>query len=180
MSEKQPESKHQVRIHIDRKPYQSPNLTTGQVLYVLGKVPAGHELYREVQGNEEDQLIHNGDEAVQLKEDEHFYSAEHHKKEFTVIVNGRQKVVTTRKLTFAAIVALAFDNPPTGDNVVFTVTYRRGPAQGPRITSHPNYCEEVDRVKERCVGFEATRSRRAQGGNAWLLLPSLSCAVSLA
>jgi hypothetical protein len=53
-------------------------------------------------------------------------------------------------------------------------------AQGPRIKSHPNYCEEVDRDKERCVGFEATGPRRTQGGNAWLLPPSLSCAASLA
>src|SRR5262249_61755417 len=52
--------------------------------------------------------------------------------------------------------------------------------QGPRIKSHPNYYEEVDRVKERCVGFEAVSPRRTQGGYAWLLLPSLSCAASLA
>jgi hypothetical protein len=47
-------------------------------------------------------------------------------KDFTIIVNGRQKVVTEKEISFAKIVALAFDNPPTGENIIFTVTYRKG------------------------------------------------------
>lgn len=47
-------------------------------------------------------------------------------KEFAIIVNGREKTVTERELTFTAIVALAFDNPPTGENILFTITYRKG------------------------------------------------------
>ena len=49
-----------------------------------------------------------------------------HNKEFTIIVNGRQKVVKAHELSFAEVTELAFDNPPTGPNIVFTVTYRRG------------------------------------------------------
>lgn len=49
-----------------------------------------------------------------------------HNKEVTIIVNGRQKVVTKDELSFDEIVALAFDSPPTGDNIIFTITYRRG------------------------------------------------------
>jgi hypothetical protein len=56
------------------------------------------------------------------------------KKSFTIIVNGRQKEVTAKELTFAEIVALAFDNPPTGENWVFTVTYRRGQGNKPEGT----------------------------------------------
>lgn len=55
-------------------------------------------------------------------------------KEFTVIVNGRQKVVTSRELSFAEIIALAYDNPPTGPNFVFTITYRRGEGNKPEGT----------------------------------------------
>jgi hypothetical protein len=54
-----------------------------------------------------------------------------HEKTFTVIVNGREKTVTTKELTFAQVVALAFDNPPTGPNIVFTITYRRGEGNKP-------------------------------------------------
>lgn len=55
-------------------------------------------------------------------------------KEFTVVVNGRQKTVTTKELTFDQVVALAFDNPPTGPNIVFTITYRRAHENKPEGT----------------------------------------------
>lgn len=54
-----------------------------------------------------------------------------HDKEFTIIVNGRQKVVTSKELSFTEVVALAFDNPPTGPNILFTVTYRKGEGNKP-------------------------------------------------
>ena len=57
-----------------------------------------------------------------------------HHKEFTIIVNGRPKVVTQKELSFSEIVALAFDNPPTGPNIVFTVTYRKGEGNKPEGT----------------------------------------------
>jgi hypothetical protein len=51
--------------------------------------------------------------------------------ETTIIVNGREKTVTTKELSFSEIVALAFDPPPTGQNIVFTITYRRGHGNKP-------------------------------------------------
>ncbi len=54
-----------------------------------------------------------------------------HDKEYNIIVNGRAKVVTQKELSFAEVVALAFDNPPQGENIVFTVTYRRGEGNKP-------------------------------------------------
>ncbi len=55
-------------------------------------------------------------------------------KEITIIVNGRPKTVTTKELTFAQVVALAFDNPPSGPNIVFTITYRKGEGHKPEGT----------------------------------------------
>jgi len=50
-----------------------------------------------------------------------------HDKTFLIIVNGRKKEVADDELTFEEIINLAFDNkPPTGPNVVITVTYSRG------------------------------------------------------
>ena len=57
-----------------------------------------------------------------------------HDKERTIIINGREKTVTQKELFFAEIVALAFDPPPTGPNIVFTVTYRRGHGDKPEGT----------------------------------------------
>lgn len=57
-----------------------------------------------------------------------------HAKEFSIIVNGRQKVVIENEISFAEIIALAFDNPPTGPNIIFTVTYRKGENHKPEGT----------------------------------------------
>ena len=45
--------------------------------------------------------------------------------EITIFVNTRPKKVKGKTLSFAAVVALAFPNPPTGPNVLFTVTYNK-------------------------------------------------------
>ena len=55
----------------------------------------------------------------------------HHDKDITIVVNGREKTVTGKELSFAQLVALAFDTPPTGENIVFTITYRRGQGEKP-------------------------------------------------
>jgi hypothetical protein len=119
------EHKHEVRIQIDEHKYESPNPTTGAALYTLGSVAAGLELYREVTGDQEDREIENGPETIHLKEDEHFHSGP--PKEFTIIVNGRKKEVPTKTLSFDQLVALAFNPVPVGPNVMFTITYRKGP-----------------------------------------------------
>ena len=56
-------------------------------------------------------------------------------KDTTIIVNGREKTVGTREeLTFDQLVALAFDDPPTGEFIGFTITYRRGQSNKPEGT----------------------------------------------
>jgi hypothetical protein len=49
--------------------------------------------------------------------------ASHHE-EITVVVNGRPREVTHRRLTFDEVVGLAFDPVPSGPNVQLTVSYR--------------------------------------------------------
>ena len=112
-----------VRIHIDQHRHESPSPTTGEALYLLGKVAPGSDLYREVEGNREDRPVWDDSEEVHLHEDEHFHSGPAMK--ITVIVNGRKKETPSRVLTFMQVVALAFDPVPTGQDWVFTVTYRK-------------------------------------------------------
>lgn len=48
-------------------------------------------------------------------------------KTVTIIVNGRQKEVNQKEISFEDVINLAFDNaPPTGENIVITVTFSRG------------------------------------------------------
>lgn len=125
-----PEQKHPARIHIDQKPYDSPNPTTGAALYVLGNVPAGLELFREVTGDKEDKPIENGTEVIHLKEDEHFHSGP--PKTYTIYVNGQKKIVASKTVTFDQIVKLAYPTPPTGDNILYTISYEDGPPANPQ------------------------------------------------
>lgn len=120
---------HEVRIHIDQEPYESSNPTSGEALYVLGKVPSGLELFRELTGDREDPEVPNGPEIIHLKPEEHFHSGK--PKTYRIYVNGQEKLVTTKTVTFDQIVALAFPNPPTGQNMLYTVGYEDGPHANP-------------------------------------------------
>lgn len=117
-----------VRIHIDREPYESPSPTTGAALYHLGHVAAHRDLFREVTGAEEDELVPRDAAHVVLKHNEHFYS----QKIFTIAVNAQKKEVVETKLTFDQVVELAYPVKPTGANIMFTVTYRKGPKENPK------------------------------------------------
>jgi hypothetical protein len=55
-------------------------------------------------------------------------------KNITITVNARPKSVPKTELTFDEIIHLAYDNPPTGPNWVFTVTYHRGQGDKPEGT----------------------------------------------
>jgi len=55
-------------------------------------------------------------------------------KEYTIIVNTREQVVTEKELTFAQVVALAFNPVPSGPYIVITVTYRNGHGNKPEGT----------------------------------------------
>lgn len=68
-----------------------------------------------------------------LQESKH--EGQDHDRAFTIVVNGERKFVAARELSFDEVVALAFNNnPPTGPNVVITVTYRRGEGNKPEGT----------------------------------------------
>lgn len=54
-----------------------------------------------------------------------------HPKEISIVVNGREKQVVQRELTFSELVALAFNVTPTTGNTIYTITYRRGEGSKP-------------------------------------------------
>lgn len=121
---------HEVRVHIDREPYKSPNPTTGEALYHLGHVAGHRELFREVGGDREDELVLRDATVVHLKEDEHFYS----QKAVTLLINGEPYEVTETSISFDEVVKLAYPVPPPGQCIEFTVTYRNGPPSNPKGT----------------------------------------------
>lgn len=75
--DKKHEESDQVVIHIDKKEYRSPNPTTGAALYVLSGInPANYDLYQEVPGHGDDQLVPNDEAKIKLRNGEHFYSVQ--------------------------------------------------------------------------------------------------------
>jgi hypothetical protein len=151
----QQEPTHEVKIFIDQNSYHSPNPTTGAALYVLGNVQPGMELFREVTGDREDSEVDNGSESVHLEQDEHFHSGK--PRVYKIIVNGRQKEVSTKTLTFDQVVALAFNPVPSGPNVQFTVTYRKGPRK-----NHEGSMTEGEtvRIKDGMI-FDVTETNKS-------------------
>lgn len=115
----------QVKIHIDRKPYDSPSPTTGAALYSLAGLPVEKELFWDVRDDQEDVPIPCDGNEIDLKNGEHFYTQH----VFQIIVNLEQKEVGTRVLTFWDVIALGFPNPD-GSMFDYTVTYKK--ALGPR------------------------------------------------
>jgi len=123
-------SAHQVRVHIDREVYESPDPTTGEALYELGQIPKHRDLFREVNGDQEDQLVPRDGSKLDLKKDEHFYS----QKALTISVNGEAHETTETRLSFDDLVRIAYPVPPSGSLIEFTVTYRNGPSANPKGT----------------------------------------------
>ncbi len=63
---------------------------------------------------------------------ENKHEGEGSEKSFNIIMNGDQRAVAVKELTYDEVVNLAYNNnPPTGPNISFAVTYRRGEGNKP-------------------------------------------------
>jgi hypothetical protein len=54
-----------------------------------------------------------------------------HRGDIEIIVNAEQHVVRQHRLAFEDVVRLAFADAVFNDDIVYTVTYKRGPHQNP-------------------------------------------------
>lgn len=117
-----------VRIHIDREAYESHNPTTGEALYELARIEHHRELFQEVGGDHEDREVPRNGTVIHLKQDEHFYC----QKAVTIFVNGEPHEETETRLSFEAVVKIAYPVRPSGAAIEFTVTYRNGPPSNPK------------------------------------------------
>lgn len=61
----------------------------------------------------------------------HGHDDDHDGKTVTIFVNSREKTVPKGLISFMQLVALAFNPVPTGENIVFTITYRKGHGDKP-------------------------------------------------
>lgn len=141
-----------VQIHIDQKPFQSPNPTTGDALYRLGHVKPGLWLYREVKGDREDPAIENAPVPVHLKREEHFHSGEF--QGFEIIVEGTPHTWFESEISYTKVVILFDPAFPQHPDVTYSVTYDHGPHQNHEGILSPG---GIVKVKEGMV-FHVSRT----------------------
>jgi len=140
-----PSQHRHVRVHIDQRPYESPNPTSGEALYLLGHVKPGLKLYREVRGDHEDPAIKNGPEIVHLKEDEHFHSGPPNG--ITIIVTGTPHEWFKPQIDYTEVVTLFDPDYPKHPDWTYSVTYKHGPSENPHGILAPG--DKAVKVKER-------------------------------
>lgn len=139
---------HSVRIHINRAAYESPNPTSGEALYLLAEIPKHQDLFREVDGNNEDERIPRDKNKVHLKQDEHFYS----QRVFDILVNGDEHEIDTKEITYARVVDLYVGSGGKPSNE-YLVKYSHGPAENPSGTLAPGQKVKVkDGMRFRVAG----------------------------
>src|SRR5262249_26028733 len=92
-------------------------------LYKLAEVKPEEAVFLKVPGGE-DRLI-EPDELVDLAKPgiERFVVGAKPVQTYEIIVNGRPRTVTDKRVTFEQVVELAFPGPH-GPNIVFSMTYR--------------------------------------------------------
>jgi hypothetical protein len=121
-----------LKLLINDKQYEWPQeYITGAEIRKLGNIPDGDEIFLAIKKPWEDEPIPD-EKQVNLArpEIEHFYSKDKEYK-VTLIVNGRPKQWTEKKITFEQVVILAFGTYDPNPNKVYTVTYDKGPHQNP-------------------------------------------------
>lgn len=118
-----------VRIHVDRKTHKSGSPTTGEALYGLANVPDGHDLFLDLEDDQEDALIPRDGTGIDLVQDQHFYTRR--SKEVTLIVNLEKKSWDKKRISYEEVTLLAFGPPPPGIVITYTVEFEQGPRSNP-------------------------------------------------
>lgn len=95
----------------------------------ISRLPDDHELYLD---SDHDKPIPRGS-LVRLAGHgvEHVRSRKAQPSLIEIRINGRKREVEPGSITFEQLVVLAFPTPPTGAQVSFTVSYRKGPSAHP-------------------------------------------------
>lgn len=60
-----------------------------------------------------------------------------------IFVNARRREVQPGNIRFEELIELAFPNPPSGPNVAFTVSWRKGPRNKPEGSLLPGQSVHV-------------------------------------
>ena len=123
---------HHLHLIINEKNYKwEHQFITGAQAKQLGSIPHSDKLFLAIKRPWEDEPISDDTEVDLARRGiEKFYSKSKDDFESVIlVVNGRPKKWTERKITYEQIAKLAFDNYVENGTTVYTVTYTNGPKQ---------------------------------------------------
>lgn len=104
---------------------------SGQSLLDLFALPTGARLFRDYE-SPQDQPIGPGDPLI-FGDGPVFYTRSRvcEPAEITIFVNTVAKKLWKTHITYEEVLRLAFETPPVGTDVHFTIDYRKGPPENP-------------------------------------------------
>lgn len=141
-----PKRTYKIRIDETIHEVDEKEITGKELLRLAGYDPKSHFITMIIKG-QPDKII-SDDETVDLslpgRERFTVVAKEDEDRSFTIFVNGRKKVVKVDHLCFQDLLNIRFDNnPPQGENWVFTVAYRNGPRENPKGTLLKGECVKL-------------------------------------
>lgn len=144
-----------LKLTINKEVYEwSEQYILGAEIRKLGRIDPDELIFLSIKKPWEDELIKD-DTRVNLArpEIEHFFS----KKTVTIIVNGTPKEWDKHTICFEDVVKLAYNTYDPNPNIVYTVTYDRGPKENPEGSMVKGDCVCV---KDKMI-FNVTRTDKS-------------------
>lgn len=140
---------------VDERGYEWGAPTVGEdELHMVTGVPEGKQFVLE-RADEPDRVISDG-EVVDLGE-RGTESIRTKRATTVIIVNAEEKLVHGKRISFEELVKLAFENPPTGPNILITIDYGNGPPANPKGSLKPG---QSVKIKNRMC-FDVTATDRS-------------------
>lgn len=141
------ESSASYRLVIEGERYEwgTQHITAAKIAEIGGVDLDAFGLWQAQRGGETDRLLEPGD-LIDLSDPglERFYKRERTPRELVVVVNGRRKKIDPKKgICFEDLILLAFATPPQGEQICFTVTFRKGPDERPEGSLLEGQCTPV-------------------------------------
>ena len=130
-----------LKIHIDKKQYESPSPTSGKALHLLAKIDPDKNLYREKEGSQPELLIENDFEPIHLRENEHFHSDT--SRLTTIIVEGSPYEWPKSVISYNEVVTLFAPHFSSHPEITYSVTYKRGHGNKPEGILSPGASVKV-------------------------------------
>lgn len=108
---------------------------------VIGRIENDHDLFLDSEGDKP--IPDGGTVRLSGRGVERIVSRKRQPKTVTIVINARKREVEPGKISFEHLISLAFPVPPTGPNVAFTVSWRKGPPNKPEGSLLPGQSVHV-------------------------------------